>query len=176
MAAVRKAVSLDHILEAKLRHDPARSSDAWGVWEHKTLNMHRGVLHWRPRDAPAAYGDVTSAVRAKVAECFKRSWWRGFGFGVVVELDRMPAGIEAADDDIDTRDNRKGTWQWSVLAFREPQVALGIHTWTHGYLTEVYTLLLAHYESQGYRVGGFTKEKDALLRFLSAVSGLGPPE
>ena len=167
---------LNAILETKLRHDPARSSGDWRVWEHKTLNIHRGVLCWRPAEEPATYGGVSAAVRAKVAECFKRSWWRGFGFGVVVELDRMPAGIEAADDDVDTRDNRKGTWQWSVLAFRQPQVALGVHTWTHGYLTDVYAGLLAHYQSQGYQTGIFKKEKDALMRFLTAVSGLGLPE
>jgi len=169
-------MSLDDILATRLRLDPARSSAHWGVWEHKTLNIHRGVLCWRPAEEPATYGEVSAAVRAKVAECYKRSWWRGFGFGVLIEIERVVEGLDGASDDIDARNNRKGTWQWTVLAFREPRIAFGLHTWTFGYLTPIYELLVADYEAQGYRVGAFKKDKDALMRFLTTLSGLGLPE
>lgn len=35
---------------------------------------------------------------------------------------------------------------------------------------------MADYEAQGYRVGAFKKEKDALMRFLTTLSRLGLPE
>jgi len=35
---------------------------------------------------------------------------------------------------------------------------------------------VADYEAQGYRVGAFRKEKDALMRFLATLFGLGLTE
>jgi hypothetical protein len=72
---------------------------------------------------------------------------------------------------VDVRENEKGTWQWTLLACPAMKVAVGIHTWTSGYLSPVYQSLANHFKSEGYNVGNFKKEKDKLMAFLVAISG-----
>lgn len=159
------------ILGGYLRHDPAKSDAQWTVWEHKTFNIHRGVLVWTPQRAVARYPEVSDAVRGKIATTFKPSWWRGFAFGVLAEVPALPLDARDCEMDVDVRDNSKGTWQWVLLACPAAQVAVGIHTWTAGYLSPVYLALAEHYRSLGCNVGSFKKEKDGLMAFLLAASG-----
>jgi hypothetical protein len=163
--------AIREILASRLRYDRERSNAEWSVWEHKTLNIHRGVLVWHPLHQVARYSEVTTAVRKKVAETFKRSWWRGFAFGVFAELPLLPEDVADCQTDIDVRENENGTWQWSFLACPTLKVSIGIHTWTAGYLSPVYQSLADHHKSEGYNVGNFKKEKDQLMAFLTAASG-----
>jgi len=83
------------------------------------LNMHRAVLEWTPGGMPRSYAEITAGIRSEVARRFNVSWWRGMGFGVVIYLDSPPEGIAACIDDIDGRENSRGTWQWSIIVFRQ---------------------------------------------------------
>ena len=76
------------------------------------------------------------------------------------------------EDWIDTRANRRGTWQWAIYACAPAEVAVGVHTWTEGFLSPVYRDLLDYYGSLNYEVGSFRKEKDQLMKFLTAAARL----
>lgn len=89
------------------------------------------------------------------------------GFGFVGVFPSLPKGMEACVDDIDVRENAKGTWQWSVICLRNEKVAVGAHMWMQGYLTPVYQHILSHLETDGYKVESFKKEKDKLMKFLT---------
>lgn len=158
--------------ESRLRLRDEDTSPEWQVWERKTLNIHRGVLHWRPTDAHLTYTEMATEIRRTVKEKFKVSWWRGFGFGVLIDATAIPDDISAIEESVDARASSKGTWQWTVFACEPAQIAVGVHTWTEGYLSPVFRDLLAGYESQGWTVGRFKKEKDALIKFLMAAARL----
>lgn len=153
----------------KLRTDSA--STEWQLWERKTLNIHRGVLHWRP-GGNLTYAEMATEIRRTIKEKFKVSWWRGFGFGVLIEAGTMPSDIASLESSVDARASSKGTWQWTVFACQPAKIAVGVHTWTEGYLSPVFRDLLAGNESQGWAVGRFKKEKDALMKFLVAAARL----
>jgi len=164
--------ALDEILSERLRLDEERSTPEWRRWEHRTLNRHRGVLHWRPARDVSSLQEIASAVREQARSWFRVAWWRGFAFGVIVELPRLPGDAASALDSIDTRANAQGTWQWTVLAGSESGAAIGVHTWMEGWLSPPFRGILEYYESLGMSVGRFTKEKDALLRFLTGTASL----
>ena len=158
------------ILESKLQREPSLSGGAWSVWEHKTWNVHRGVLCWTPEATEIGADELAAAVRQKVEQSFRRSWWRGLGFGVLTELAAAPDRFKTIDQHIDAMQNSKGTWQWSILAFPEVKAAIGVHTWTAGYLSTVFTDLLEAYKAHGFRSRSFKKEPGKLLQFLLAAS------
>ncbi len=162
-------MSVDDILKLKLKKRSDVSDREWTVWEHKTLNMHRVVLVWQPEQSPSQYSKIPEIVRAKVEALFKVSWWRGMGFGLVAILPSAPNGVKVCVDDIDTRENSKGTWQWSVLHFQEHGAVIGAHMWMQGYLSSTYQQLIQSYESDGNKVATFKKEKDKLMKFLTSA-------
>ena len=133
------------------------------------LNMHRAVLEWTPGGMPRSYAEITAGIRSEVARRFNVSWWRGMGFGVVIYLDSPPEGIAACIDDIDGRENSRGTWQWSIIVFRQNRVAVGVHMWMSGYLSAIYGQTLSRFESEGYRIATCKKDKDRLMQFLTLV-------
>lgn len=145
--------------------------DHWTLWEHKTINMHRAILHWS-NESNLAYPAISDAIRNKIAEKYKVSWWRGFGFGVIIDVPTLPADVDTIDDSIDARDNNKGTWQWTILVCQEPKSIIAVHTWIAGFLTPIYEALLERYRIEGYEIGTFKKEKDKLMKFLTKVSAL----
>ena len=163
---------MDDILNEKLHLREADGGSQWRLWEYKSINMHRGVLHWRPAQPVASCANLTSAVRQQVTVSYKRSWWRGFAFGALVEVPELPQDVALIESCIDTRANSKGTWQWMVLVCPPATTAIGVHTWIEGYLAPTYRALLAHYQSLDYCIGDFKKEKDRLLQFLTAVGRL----
>jgi len=165
-------MSADEILKQKLKAQPDLSDAEWTVWEHKTLNMHRVVLVWQPQQIPPHYAEIPGIVRAKVGALFKVSWWRGMGFGLLAVLPSVPAGVESCVDDIDTRQNSKGTWQWSILYLSNRHAVIGAHMWMRGYLSGTYHQLIQSYESAGNKVATFKKEKDKLMKFLSSAARL----
>ena len=163
-------MNVEEVLQTKLLMRESSTADCQ-VWEHKTLNIHRGVLKLRFTDRQSLSG-MSDTVRERVRESFGVSWWRGFGFGAVVESPNIPDDVATIASCIHTRANSRGTWQWIILACGTAETAIGVHTWAEGYLTPVFLRLLGHYESLGYQVGGFKKEKDQLMRFLTAAARL----
>ena len=165
-------VDIADVLRTRLR--PLADEPPWSLWQHKTLNIHRGVL-WRQAAEAVTCAQIAGEVRDRVAASYRVSWWRGFGFGAVVEAPDLPADADGLIDAIDTQGRSRGTWQWAVLASANPRAAVGVHTWKAGYLTPVYEGVLAAFAAGGYEVAHCAKEKDALLRFLEAVSRLRLP-
>jgi hypothetical protein len=163
---------IEEILNRKLKMVETMPSAEWRVWEHKTLNLHRAVLEWTPSGTPRSYTEITRGVRSEIARRFKVSWWRGLGFGVVIYLNAPPEGIAACVDDIDGRENSRGTWQWSILVLKPSRAAVGVHMWMSGYLSTVYEESLGRFESEGYRTATCKKEKDKLMQFLTLVHPL----
>lgn len=66
-------MSMNSILEQKLKQRSDVSDHEWSIWEHKTLNTHRAVLVWEPEQAPPHYSKISETIREKVASLFKRT-------------------------------------------------------------------------------------------------------
>lgn len=165
-------MALEDILRSKLDAREPQADPAWTIWEHKTFNLHRGVVHWRPREPNVTLSTAIDEIRKQVTASYRRSWWRGFAFGALIELALLPDDISAIADPVDTRSASQGTWQWTVVVCGEPRIVVATHTWAEGYLTSIYRSLLAHYEALQYEVSSFKKEKDRLMQFVAAVSKL----
>jgi hypothetical protein len=165
-------MAISQALQTRLQLRESTLGNEWQIWEHKTFNIHRGVLHWRPTIANLSYVDMVAQIREQVKANYSISWWRGFAFGVVIESPEIPADISMIEESIDTRASSKGTWQWTVFICEPTQTLIGIHTWTEGYLSPAYRDLLKHFESLSWTVGSFKKEKDKLMQFLTAISSL----
>lgn len=163
-------MTLAEALQTHLRLREDAGDAEWQVWEHKTFNIHRGVLCWRPSRSHLSFAEMTALVRESVKAHYPVSWWRGFGFGVLIEARALPPDLADIDDAIATRAAEKGTWQWTVFACEPARTCIGVHTWTEGYLSPVYRQLIARYESLGWSVGSFKKEKDHLMQFLTAAA------
>src|SRR6266571_2564867 len=163
----KETMKIDELLipQLKKRHD--LSDSEWAIWEHRTWNIHRAVLVWSPAQTPTDYSEVSEAIRNKIQQTQKVSWWRGMGFGFIGIFPSLPKGIEACVDDIDVRENAKGTWQWSVICLGSEKAAVGAHMWMQGYLTPTYQTILSQFEADGYKVASFKKEKDKLTEFLT---------
>jgi hypothetical protein len=71
---------------------------------------------------------------------------------------------------VDIRENNKGTLQWVILVASHAQTALGVHTWIEGYLSPVYRDILQALAAKGYQIASAKREKDGLMKFLTAVA------
>jgi hypothetical protein len=136
----------------------------WMFWERRNLNLHR-VIGLLNRSRP--YTDVRmldAELRGVLARRFKRAWWRGIAWGVVVDGGANPFTPDALRVLVDTYENRRGTMQWVVLVDGGGREATGVHTWVEGYLSPVYRAVLQQLERSGYRVASIRKEKDGPMR------------
>lgn len=127
------------------------------VWEHKKLNIHRGIIYWKP-DIQLNCPELSSQIRQKVLNKFKVSWWRGFAFGAVLEVQNIPDDFKLVANDIDIRNNGKGTWQWAIFICHKQKMVLAVHTWMVVFLTPIYQAILDVFKSAGYDVGDYKKE------------------
>jgi len=139
----------------------------WRFWEKRNLNIHRVVGLWTR--GPSSAREIGIQTRATIARRFRRAWWRGLGFGVVVEVRDVQGFPEEFRELVDGRENPKGTWQWLILVSRARKKASGLHTWIEGYLSPVYRGLLADLEERGFEVESVRKEKDGLMKLLTAA-------
>ncbi len=64
-------MSVGEILGATLRRRDDLGGDEWCLWERRTWNVHRGAMHWRPRQDPASWAEVERAVREKVRAAYR---------------------------------------------------------------------------------------------------------
>ncbi len=160
---------LPDFIHNRLKPMPADLPPQWQLWQHKTLNLHRGILHWDATSSPVTLDQIQSEVRSVVRECFCPSWWRGFGFGAIVSLADADDSFGRVVDLVDARNNGKGTWQWIVLHFPESQAAFGICTWTEGYLAPVYRDLIAAFQAAGIICDSHKKDMDAVMKTLLTI-------
>jgi hypothetical protein len=144
----------------------------WTFWELRTLNMHRVVgLFNEYRQFTDAH-DLEAEIRGVVSRNFKCSWWRGMAYGVVAEVAAISLSPDGLKTLVDVRENEKGTLQWVVLVASDARVALGVHTWMEAYLSPVYRGTLQALAETGYKVASAKKEKDGLMKFLTAGADL----
>jgi hypothetical protein len=150
-----------------LRDDVAEPD--WTYWERRNLNMHRIVGLWTPGGS-IGVEELRVQTRAALGRHFRRAWWRGLAFGVVVEVPELALSASDIVELVDLRENTKGTWQWIVLVSRSKKEGLGVHTWMETYLSPVYRNLLGGLQASGYEVASVRREKDGLMKILTAAS------
>ena len=142
----------------------------WRFWELRNLNMHRvvGLLcEGRPF---ADVRDLEAEIRGALTRNFKRAWWRGIAYGVVAEVSAISLRADDMKVLVDVRENEKGTLQWVILVSSEAKTAVGVHTWIEGYLSPVYRSILQALAAKKYQVASVKREKDGLMKFLTAVA------
>lgn len=138
----------------------------WRLWEKKNLNIHRGVLEWCIEDKLASVDDLAAQVRSGVRSEFKPSWWRGFGFGAVLRMQSATVDFANICNHVDTRNRDNSVWQWAIIQFDDDKIALGVHTWMHGYLRPVYDSLLLNLKVAGYHCKSVDTDIDKLIKVL----------
>jgi hypothetical protein len=162
-------VTLPEFIHSRLKPHPAAVAGGWRLWQYKSLNRHRGVIHWDATNLRCTLPDISARVREVVRDHFRPAWWRGFGFGAIVSLNHFDASFEQLPSLIDTINNRRGVWQWIVLHFPAAQSAVGVHTWTQGFLAPVYADLISVLENQGVLCATHNREVHPLIRTLTAI-------
>jgi len=142
------------------------------VWEHKTLNIHRVVLHYRLGNQTMKYAELAGLVRKEMKDNFKVSWWRGLGFGVLAEDIVIDDDKDELVKLIDDQVNAKGTWQWLITADPVKRRITGMHTWAAGYLTPMFVETARYYKDAGeYDIATYKRPKGKLMNILTAVAG-----
>jgi len=142
----------------------------WRFWELRNINMHRVVgLATEYRQLTGA-SDLGQEIRTVLERNFKRAWWRGIAYGVVMELSAVSLAANDLKMLVDIRENEKGDLQWVVLVSSDARTVLGVHTWIEGFLSPVYRDVLGALGAGGYHVASVKREKDGLLKFLTAVA------
>jgi hypothetical protein len=144
----------------------------WTFWELRTLNRHRVVGLLTEYRTFADVGDLEAEVRAAISGNFKRAWWRGLAYGVVAEVGPLAWKPDDLEPLIDIYENRKGVFQWLVLAAPDGHSAIGAHTWESVFLSPVYREVLAALTAGSYRVATAVKGKGGVWKFLTGVSDL----
>jgi len=142
----------------------------WTFWERRTLNIHRVVGLFRAKEPLGDACTLDSQLRGVLARDFKRAWWRGIAYGVVVSVGDFTLTPDDLPILVDAYENNKGTMQWVVFIAGDARQVTGVHTWIEGYLSPVYRAILETLTRQGYQVASVRKEKDGLLRFLTGVA------
>ncbi len=161
----------------KLRSD--LKEPGWIFWELRTLNRHRAVGFLEDYRKFADGHDLEGEIRGAMSRNFKRSWWRGFAYGVVAELAAISWSSKDLEVLVDIYENSEGVLQWLVLVANDGRSAVGVHTWLEVYLSPVYRDVLQALAADGYRVTAAIRGKDGLWKFLTGVSemeGVGFPE
>ena len=153
-----------------LRHDLGETG--WIFWELRTLNRHRAVGYWKDNRRLTDARVLESEIRDAMSHNFKRSWWRGFAYGVVRELDAITWSPDDLKWLVDIHENPKGVLQWVILIANDRRSATGVHTWMEVYLSPVYREILQALTTAGYDVATAVRGKDGLLKFLTGVSNI----
>jgi hypothetical protein len=142
----------------------------WSFWELRNLNMHRVVGLLQADRRVADVRALDTELRGALARNFKRAWWRGIAYGVVADIDTPAFTPDDLKILVDERENSRGTMQWVVLTSGATRKATGVHTWIEGFLSPVYRTVLQTLSRQGFEISSVMKEKDGLMRVLTAVA------
>lgn len=165
------AMQLEPIITQQLKRIEPQLFSSGHIWEVKTFNLHRAIIDVDARPN-SSHAQFAAELRSELQSNVRISWWRGFAFGVIVRHKTFPQDIATCIDNIDGRNNSKGTWQWSIVVDESLRAVIGVHVWMQGRLTGVFEEALASYKQQGYQVCVCRKDKDALMKFLSALHPL----
>jgi len=149
--------------------------NSWRIWQKKNFSIHRGVIDWTIENEYTSIEDLASRIRTGVREEFRPSWWRGFGFGTVLHFKTVSEDFGQICKHIDTRNKNHGTWQWAILQFDDDKVAVGVHTWLHGFLRPVYDNILGRLEQNGYECSSSDAEMDQLFLTLQKIQKICRP-
>lgn len=141
----------------------------WTLWQKKNLNIHRGLIEFT---APPvnSIDDLASEVREGVREEFRPGWLRGFGFGTIIHFNEVPSDFTQICQHVDGRNKRHGVWQWIIACLDQDRVAVGIHTWLHGYLRPAYDSVLHQLDERGYDFHASDAEVDILFVQLQRIA------
>lgn len=169
------------IIDPKLLKPKAPVSNAtWQFWEKKNLNIHRGIIELNIEESLQSVNDLALQIRETVKVEFRPGWFRGFGFGTVMHAESLSDDFAEICNHIDKRNRRHGVWQWAILQFDSDEVAIGLHTWQHGFLRPVYDSILARLEENGYECSSSDAEIDEFIakcmkvyRTCSAIQRIG---
>jgi len=154
--------------EMQLRSDVLEPS--WTFWERRTLNIHRVVGLSRTDLRVTDARTLDAQLRATFARNFKRAWWRGIAYGAIVNVGTLALTPDDLKILVDEYENNKGTMQWVILLAGDARKATGVHTWIEGFLSPVYRAVLQSLSDNGYQIESVMKEKNGLMRFLTAVA------
>jgi hypothetical protein len=140
----------------------------WTLWEEKTINIHRGVIELT---APSgcSIDELAREVREGVREEYRPGWFRGFGFGTIVHFADVPGDFTQYCRHVDTRNKRHGVWQWAIACLDDEQIAIGVHTWLHGYLRPVYDATRQQLTHSGFQCHSSDADVDALIARLQVL-------
>jgi len=144
----------------------------WTFWELRTLNRHRVVALFEAHRSFGSVQELDDEIRGVLSREFKRSWWRGIAYGVVVDVSTISLKPDDLKALVDVRENSRGDVQWVVLTAVDRQIAVGVHTWIEAYLTPAYQAILLSLKSARFRVTSVKREKDGLMKFLTGVADL----
>jgi len=156
--------------QRKLRPRDDLAEPDWHFWELRNLNMHRVAGLLQADRQFAEVSELEAEIRGAIARNFKRAWWRGLAYGIVVEGAPTSWTPDDLKSMVDIYENSKGVLQWVILTAREEPSAIGVHTWMESYLSPVYRAVLDGLRASGYRLTTAIKGKDGLLKFLTGVS------
>ncbi len=141
----------------------------WMLWQKKNFNIHRGVVELTA-ERVNSIDDLAADVRQGVGREFRPGWLRGFGFGAIIHFEDVPSDFANVCRHVDTRNKRHGVWQWLIACLDEDRVAIGIHTWLHGYLRPVYDSVLQQLADGGYQCFATDAEMDPLIATLNRIA------
>jgi len=148
---------------------PSRQSGRYSLYEKKTLNMHRGVVVIEHADAWGSTDALAAEVRRSVREEFRPAWWRGFAFGAILRFDKVDPNLSVLANAIDPYNRRGGVWQWAVICVDQGRVAIGMHTWLHGYLRPIYDTTLQQLSNAGYLCACTDTNKPQFIAFTEKL-------
>ena len=151
------------------------SESTWRLWQKKSLNIHRSVVEWTVDQEFESIDELASRIRDSVKTEFRPGWLRGFGFGTVLHLRSASQDFAQICRHIDTRNRKGGVWQWAVIQFDDDKVAIGVHTWMHGYLRPVYDSIMTRLEGAGYECSSTDAEPDQLIAALMKIQRICRP-
>lgn len=164
---------LPEFVNGRLKPWETKLPPCWHTWQYKSLNMHRGVIHWDATTERCTIVDIRDQFRHVAQFHYKPSWWRGFAFGAIVSLKHVDDSFQHAGELIDEYANGEGTWQWLVFHFPEAKIAIGVTTWIDGYLAPVYQDLMGQFKAAGYQCRSHVREMDAFLQTLVKIQKNG---
>lgn len=152
-----------------LKPKPSAAEPTWRLWEKKNLNMHRGIIEWFVDPEVKSMDELALQVRRVVKSEFSPGWLRGFGFGTVLHVKNVSEDFAQICDHIDRRNTLKGVWQWAIVLFDDDKVAIGIHTWLHGYLRPVFDSIIQILEEDDYECKTSDADVDKLIATISKI-------
>ena len=140
------------------------------IFYTKNLNVHRCILI---ADLSETQTVAADQIRAAVERCQPASWFRGMGFGVVLQVNSVEEVGSLYAGAVDIRSRRSGTWQWTILHSNHEKVAQGFHTWTRGITSDVFQAILRKFHAEHYRVSDQKIPMDRLMSVATRWSVQG---